>query len=215
MYFWGEPHPKICKHSRLSIKTDARIIHFLILSWYYHPTIFKYFWFTMDCMILILGRFQPLHNGHMKVIKDSYAEDKDVVIAIGSAGRSNEKNNPFSGEERKEMIENVLAANDIEARVILIPNTDSDTHYAEHVVKHIGRKPDKVITENQWTIDLFTAAGYRVDVTDRHFEISATDIRDRIANDKGWEDLVPIEVTKVIKDIDGIGRIRRLAKDTP
>lgn len=169
----------------------------------------------MKCMILILGRFQPLHNGHMKVIKDSYAEDKDLVIAIGSAGRSNEKKNPFSGEERKEMIENALAANDIEARVILIPNTDSDRHYAEHVVKHIGKKPDKVITENQWTIDLFTAAGFKVEVTDRHFDLSATDIRDRIAKDQEWEDLIPREAAKVIKEIKGIERIRRLVKDNP
>lgn len=176
--------------------------------------IFKYFWFSRQCMILILGRFQPLHNGHMKVIRDAYKEDHDIAIAVGSAGRSNEKNNPFSGEERKNMLTKAFQADNIPIKVVLVPNLPSDEDYVKHVLEHVKDRPSKIITENPWTIDLFTKAGYEVTVTDRHFELSATDIRNKIAEDKNWEDLVPTKVAEIIKEIDGINRIKDLCKDT-
>jgi nicotinamide-nucleotide adenylyltransferase len=146
----------------------------------------------------------------MKIIRDALKQDKEIVIAVGSASKKNEKNNPFSGEERKQMIEKTLAANQISAKVVLIPNIPSDQHYVDHVEEQIQCRPKKVITENPWSIDLFTRSGYEVQVTDRHFEISATDIRERIADDKPWQDLVPIEVVRFIEDIDGIKRIKEL-----
>ena len=164
-------------------------------------------------MILILGRFQPLHKGHMKVIKDVFEEDKDIVIAIGSAQRKNEKENPFGGDERKLMVEKTLKANNIPARVVLVPNLDSDKYYVAHVEEHVGGKPAKVITENPWTINLFTKAGYEVVVTDRHFELSATEIREKIAKGEKWEDLVPEQVAEFIKEIDGVVRIKKLYAD--
>jgi len=163
-------------------------------------------------MILILGRFQPLHNGHMQVFRQALEDDPELVIAVGSAGRSNEPKNPFSGDERKEMIERALQANSMNAKVILIPNTDSDTHYVKHVEKHIGTRPDKVISENPWSIDLFRNAGYEVQVTHRHFELSSTGIRDKISKDQVWEDMVPTQVYQYIKEIDGVERIKGLLK---
>ena len=163
-------------------------------------------------MILILGRFQPLHNGHMQAIKDASNHDPDLVIAIGSAGKSNEKLNPLSGEERKEMIENILRCEGIDGKVILIPNTDSDKYYVDHVEKQIGAKPDTLISENPWSIDLFTKAGYKIIVPDRHFELSSTDIRTRITNNERWEHLVPSKVADFMKSIDAIERIKHTQK---
>ncbi|MBN1544538.1 nicotinamide-nucleotide adenylyltransferase [Candidatus Woesearchaeota archaeon] len=160
-------------------------------------------------MILILGRFQPLHNGHMKVIRDSLAEDDDLVIAIGSPGKSDQKMNPFSGEERKEMLERTLKARNIAAEIFFVPDRPSDEGYVGHVIEQIGRKPDKIITENPWTIDLFGRAGYKVVVTERHFELSSTEIRNRISKGREWEHLVPEEVAEFINGSRGIERIKR------
>jgi nicotinamide-nucleotide adenylyltransferase len=161
-------------------------------------------------MILILGRFQPLHNGHMKVISDAYAEDKDLVIAIGSAGKVGQKTNPFSGEERKQMLDSTLRAAQIYARTVLVPDRQSDEGYVDHVLQQIRGKPDKVITENPWTINLFTKAGFNVAVTDRHFDISSTDIRDRISRGDKWEHLVPQKVAEFVRKSGGAERVRRI-----
>jgi nicotinamide-nucleotide adenylyltransferase len=161
-------------------------------------------------MILILGRFQPLHNGHMKVIEDALKEDKEIIIAIGSPGKSNQKANPFSGEERKEMIERTLKASNIPARIFFVPDRPSDEGYVEHVLEQIREKPDKIITENPWTIDLFTKAGYDVHITPRYFGISASEIRRRIAEGEEWESMVPKQISEAVKKIGGIDRIKGL-----
>jgi nicotinamide-nucleotide adenylyltransferase len=161
-------------------------------------------------MILILGRFQPLHRGHMKVIGDAYAEDKALVIAIGSAQKSDESNNPFSGEERQAMLENALKAEKIRARLVLVPDIAADKTYVSHVERFIRGRPDRIITENTWTIALFRKEGYDVHITPRYFGISATEVRRRMACGERWTDMVPKEVADVIKRVKGIERVRNL-----
>jgi len=145
----------------------------------------------------------------MKVIRDVLAEDNDLVIAIGSPGKRNQKNNPFSGEERKDMLERTLKALKIPARILFVPDRPSDEGYVEHVIEQIGSRPDKIITENPWTIDIFGKAGYKVVVTERHFELSSTYIRNRISEGKEWEHLVPKQVAEFVKKIGGIERIKK------
>ncbi len=164
-------------------------------------------------MTLILGRFQPLHNGHLKVIKDAFAEDKDIIIAVGSSQKKDEKSNPFSGEERKMMIKTVLDANEINTDVYLVPDIDSDEEYVKHVEKIVCRRFKKVITENNHTVELFRKAGYDVKVTPRYFGISATGVRQKIAEDGNWDKDVPSDVVRLIKKFGGVEKIKRLSKE--
>ncbi len=161
-------------------------------------------------MILILGRFQPLHKGHMKIIIDAYAEDNDLAIVIGSAKKSDEKDNPFSAEERRRMLEETLEAENITAKIFLVQDIELDSHYVGHLEENIGCKPDKIITENGLTIRLFKKAGYNIIITPRHFDLSATEVRLRIAKGEEWKGFLPEQVVKIIGDIDGINRIKSL-----
>ena len=43
-------------------------------------------------------------------------------------------------------------------------------------------------------------------------EYSGTEVRKRILNNENWEDLVPLSVVKVIKEIKGTERIHKLNK---
>lgn len=161
-------------------------------------------------MILILGRFQPLHNGHRKVINDAFKEDDHIVIAIGSAQEYNTKDNPFSSDERAKMIELALSEMKKTAKIVMVPDINDDSQYVSHVEKIVYRRADKLVTENINTIRLFERAGYKVDVTPRHFDISSTKIRERMANGESWEDFLPINVANYIKKIDGVQRIQKL-----
>ena len=62
---------------------------------------------------IFIGRFQPLHRGHLKAIKWILKKEKEIFIIIGSFQESLTKNNPFSFQERKEMIEKTLKAEKI------------------------------------------------------------------------------------------------------
>jgi nicotinamide-nucleotide adenylyltransferase len=46
----------------------------------------------------------------------------------------------------------------------------------------------------------------------RRDEMKATEIRKRMAAEENWEDLVPIPVSKVIKEINGIERVRAISR---
>ena len=53
------------------------------------------------------GRFNPPHQGHLSVIR-KFKDKCNLVVAIGSSEHKNERTNPFSGAERKEMMEAYL-----------------------------------------------------------------------------------------------------------
>jgi len=48
---------------------------------------------------LIIGRFQPFHNGHLYAIKNALKKVDELVIAIGSSQYVNTEDNPFSFEK--------------------------------------------------------------------------------------------------------------------
>jgi len=48
-----------------------------------------------------IGRYQPLHKGHIKLIKTVLKEGKKVLIALRETGVN--KENPYSTSERRKM----------------------------------------------------------------------------------------------------------------
>lgn len=57
---------------------------------------------------VFIGRFQPFHNSHLKVCQQGLREAKHLIILIGSAFTSRSIRNPFTFEERRDMITNSL-----------------------------------------------------------------------------------------------------------
>ena len=52
---------------------------------------------------VILARFQPIHNGHLALIKKASEENDEVHIFIGSADKFNERN-PIPVNIRRELV---------------------------------------------------------------------------------------------------------------
>ncbi|HIE34115.1 MAG TPA: nicotinamide-nucleotide adenylyltransferase, partial [Candidatus Altiarchaeales archaeon] len=57
---------------------------------------------------LIIGRFQPFHFGHLKLIEWAADSVDYIIIGIGSSQESHTWNNPFTAPERRKMIERSL-----------------------------------------------------------------------------------------------------------
>lgn len=55
-------------------------------------------------LLVFVGRFQPFHLGHKAVIDRALELSKNVLILIGSAGSARTIRNPFTFEERSDMI---------------------------------------------------------------------------------------------------------------
>lgn len=60
---------------------------------------------------VFIGRFQPLHNGHLENIQNALKIADKVLILVGSAFAARNIRNPFTFEERKRMILNSFGFN--------------------------------------------------------------------------------------------------------
>lgn len=54
---------------------------------------------------VFIGRFQPLHEGHARVIETAMQHCQKLIVLIGSAGSARTLRNPWTWTERAQMIE--------------------------------------------------------------------------------------------------------------
>jgi len=159
---------------------------------------------------LFIGRFQPIHNGHLEVMKKASKEADKLIIVIGSANKEFEKENPFSLEERKNMIEKALNKAKIKNYEILsIDDVDNHPLWFANL-KKLAPDFDIAYCGSGATHDLLKSKGIKVIDLDRIQNISASDIREKIKKDEHWQDLVPDVVFEEIERIHGVKRVKEL-----
>jgi nicotinamide-nucleotide adenylyltransferase len=165
---------------------------------------------------LYVGRFQPFHLGHLEAIKDVLKGVEELVIAIGSAQYSHNINNPFTAGERLVMIRRALQEAGIDySRLWIVPVPDVHLHmlWASALEGYTPRF-NVVYSNEPLTRRLFMEAGYKVEII-RFFQrklYTSTLIRERMLRGESWTKLVPKSVAEFITEIDGVNRLRDLAK---
>lgn len=166
-----------------------------------------------DGYSLVVGRFQPLHKGHMDVIRKCAEASEHISIGIGSAQYSHTPENPFTAGERYMMINKALRDEGI-TNYSIIPIEDLNRYpvWVAHVVSLVP--PFRTVyTNNPLTKRLFEESGFEVRASPLYNRevFSGTEIRRRIAADEEWRSLVPDAVAEVIDDIDGVNRIKQIS----
>ena len=73
--------------------------------------------------LVFIGRFAPFHAGHLKVVTEGLKRAKKLIILVGSAKEARSVRNPWTWEERKEMILSAISPDD-SGRVTVIPLLD-------------------------------------------------------------------------------------------
>ena len=97
---------------------------------------------------LFIGRFQPFHKGHLKVLQDILKKYDEIIIGIGSSQYSHVIDNPFSEEERKKMIKETFKMVDIKNyEIIAIPDIHDPPNWVSHVLS-IAKDFDVVISND-------------------------------------------------------------------
>lgn len=160
---------------------------------------------------LFIGRFQPYHNGHNSVVNRIYKRSNKVIVGIGGTEVNYTSKNPFTMGERIQMIKNTIGFDHKNLYVIPIHNIENNALWPSHVDK-ITPEFDTVFTANDLVYTLFNDGGYNVkhvDLIDRD-QLSGTNIRENIRNNKQWRHLVPDSVIEIIDEIDGVSRIKSL-----
>lgn len=170
----------------------------------------------IDLRGLLVGRMQPVHEGHLQVIKSILKDVDEVIIGIGSAQLSHTLKDPFTAGERVMMLTKALSENGISAsKYYIIPVQDvaCNSIWVAHI-KMLTPPFKYVYSGNSLVQRLFLEAGYEVTEPPlfNRENYSGTEVRKRILNDGDWESLVPKSVADVIREIDGISRIKDLSK---
>jgi len=161
---------------------------------------------------LLIGRFQPFHLGHLDAVLFGLSRTENLFIGIGSSNKSNERKNPFSAEERTEMIISSIESSMIDRlKIFDIPDVDNHEKWTFEI-DQIVPKYDVVFTNDEFTKTLFEKR--KIDVIpvvlkDRE-KFSGTNIRELITDNKNWQDLVPHGTRKVLDKINAIERLKNL-----
>jgi len=167
---------------------------------------------------LYVGRFQPVHLGHMECVKYAMNRCNEVIIVIGSAQASHTLENPFTAGERISMLRLALQENDFDLRkIIIVPVEDTlNNNHSIWVskIKSMTPKFDVVFTNSPLTERLFKEENVKVEripfVNRENY--NGTNIRKLIIEDGYWKDLVPKSVYEYIKEIRGDERLKHLMK---
>ena len=161
---------------------------------------------------LLIGRFQPFHLGHLDAVLFGLSRVENLFICIGSSNKSNERKNPFSAEERREMITLSIEPSITDRiKIFDIPDVGDHEKWIFEIDK-IAPKYDVVFTNDEFTKTLFEKrkiSVISVVLKDRE-KFSGTNIRNLITEDKNWRDLVPQGTRNVLDNINAKERLQNL-----
>ena len=104
---------------------------------------------------LLIGRFHPFHLGHLDAVLFGLARTENLFICIGSSNKSNERKNPFSAEERREMIVTSIEPSIADRiKIFDIPDVGDHEKWTFEIDKTVP-KYDVVFTNDEFTKTLF------------------------------------------------------------
>jgi len=164
---------------------------------------------------IYIGRFQPYHEGHHAMV-EHVADQEDVdelVLGIGSADQSHTARNPFTAGERIMMIEQATREFDLVTYAVPIEDLNHNAVWVGHV-RSMSPRFEVAYSNNPLVIRLFEEAGVEVRQSPmfNREELEGTKIRDRMATGGDWASLLPDAVVDVVREVDGIERIRRVSE---
>ena len=158
---------------------------------------------------LLIGRFQPFHLGHLEAIHFALSKVDILLIGIGSSNKPPEKKNPFTAEERKDMILSSID-DSIRERIQIFPIPDMDNHkkWIENI-DSIVPEFDVVFTNDELTQKLYSECGKKtIEVIFKDRDIlSGTNVREKIVMDQDWKNLVPAGTKTVLEKIGAKNRL--------
>ncbi|NIS32031.1 MAG: nicotinamide-nucleotide adenylyltransferase [Actinobacteria bacterium] len=160
-----------------------------------------------------IGRFQPYHEGHHRMVEEIAEEVDELVLGIGSAGDSHTVHDPFTAGERIMMITKALVDLDLVTYPVPIEDLERNSVWVSHV-QSMSPRFDVAYSNNPLVIQLFEEAGVEVrqSAMFNREELEGSAVRERMIEGEDWRSLVPAPVAEVIDEIDGIQRLQRVAR---
>jgi bifunctional NMN adenylyltransferase/nudix hydrolase len=138
---------------------------------------------------VVIGRFQPLHNEHIKLLQKAQNTAHNLIVLLGSATSARTAKNPFTADERRAMIWQAIKDRPLQNGASILNLRDfyySDNLWAAEVqrlVYSIASPSDKICVvgggkDDTYYLRMFPQWGLEsYQITS---ELNATQIRDRM-----------------------------------
>lgn len=168
---------------------------------------------------LMMGRFQPPHMGHLKLVGQVLEECDEVIVAVTSSQYNYLAMDPFTAGERIEMLRGSLTDAGIAADRYMILGVENQHNVAVWISYLRAALPrfDKVYSGNPYVAMLLADSGISV-IQPRMLKrdiYNSTSIRQMISSGGPWQNLVPEATAKLIHSVGGVDRIKTImASDT-
>lgn len=160
---------------------------------------------------LYVGRFQPFHKGHLDAIDQMIDNGVDnIIMGIGSMQEKGTEKNPFSWDERVEMIKRGVEGKDAKFVYFPIPDFNNKELWTKYIQKNTPVTFSEIYSDNDWTLDCFNDIyGIKSIRLEQRLDICATDIRYEMSSqDESWREKVPKGVEQYLDKIDGAQKVR-------
>lgn len=159
----------------------------------------------------MVARWQPVHNGHVPILRSLCDCADQAIIGIGSTNRHTMRN-PFSLLETADMIRLVLAGRE-NYTLLPIPDLDDGPRWSVMVTELFGPL-DLFVTANPYVWSLLAAKYTLVRPVelipaDARIAVDGTMVRRSMARGDSWRALVPGEVADYITSRQLDERFRR------
>jgi len=139
--------------------------------------------------IVYIGRFQPIHNGHLQTIRTALRMAKKIILVIGSHRRSRSVKNPWTADERKNMILSCLTKAE-QKRVSFVFIRDrvfNETLWNSNVINEVSflsKAQDRIgligHEKDASSYYIKTFPQWELIVVDNYKNLNSTDIRQKL-----------------------------------
>ena len=166
-------------------------------------------------VLAFIGRFQPFHDGHKSVVDVALTKAKKVAIVLGSHLQPRTARNPFTTQERIDMISSVYPDEVASGRIKFVPQVDHTYNLPRWIagvstgvstVAHTPFTPDPVNiglighSKDHSSFYLKSFPTWGNIEADNLEDIHATDIRNEFFNDVAVVDYLPAPVANFLHE---------------
>lgn len=109
---------------------------------------------------LFIGRLNPPHNWHIKIIEKSLKEDEKTLVLLWSPLKKDE-NNPLDFKERRDLLLKYFKNNE-NLKILEIEDSSSDLIWSLHVYKRIWDNFYNFLELNFYAWDFWNDSAYKV-----------------------------------------------------
>ena len=161
---------------------------------------------------LLIGRFQPFHLGHLDALQFALSKVDKLWVGLGSSNLPPQKDNPFSAEQRQEMIlSSIDEVMKEKISIYFIPDLDNHMKWIEKI-DTIVPKFDIIFSNDELTNHLYSKRDIQIMTIPflKRDKLSGTRIRDLIISDQKWNDLVPEGTKHFLEKINAKNHLKNL-----